>query len=122
MNLIDLRRFANSYEVIPPTSSAQPAPDATTPVIRNTKNDTVRTYIKYEGTVTECEIRLYYFDGRDWFKALSTAEAAPLIGSGFGNEVRDWEVGEQARFTFRVEKVSGGGSVSVRVTEGNHRG
>lgn len=121
MATIDITQFTNAYEVIPPTSSPTPDPDKSTDVLRGGSADTVRTYIRYEGIVTEVEIRLWYWDGLTWYRANSTSEA-PLVGSGFGNEVRDWEVGENARFTFTIEKVAGGGKVSVRVTEGNHNG
>lgn len=119
---IDLTLYANPVELIPATTTASPAPDVNSDVVQSREYDTVRTFLAYSGTVTSCVLRLWVFDRSTWYKAQNTTNTVPLEGSAFGNEVRDWAVGEQAEITFQVESITGGGSVTVKVKRGDVSG
>jgi hypothetical protein len=66
----------------------------------------LRTYIDYTNTVSGT-LRIYFRKGSGaWFRGDSYA----MTGT---DEVVDWAVGEGKEFTFIVESIAGGGSLSL---------
>ncbi len=110
---------ANPTQVVPATSvgvgSAIPTGDG----FVAPETGTVRTLIAYAGTVTAANVRLWIRNSGTgvWHRAASTDSLDPLAPGGAApiNEVRDWKIGRGVEFLFRVETVTGGGTVAVAV-------
>ena len=102
-------RYADAQVVIPSTATATDPPDADTDRFDTRAFAGVTTFLAYSGSVTGT-LRLWVHDGEDWFKGGTLA-----LSSSGGNIAYDWDTGTYRQFTFQVESISGGGTVSVKV-------
>ena len=108
-------RPGTTTPILTAASSPAPSPSGATTVHQLARANTVSAYITYNGTVNACAIRLWLYDGANWYEGPSTDDLDPLTPGGASpvNESRDWEIGEGQKFTFQLESISGGGTAAV---------
>ena len=104
-----LDRYSDAVTLHEAVTSPTSAPSAATTRYQHRRNDTVCTYLRYSGAVSGT-IRLWLYDGEQWYSG-----AAYTLDSTNGDEAVDWTIGDKRAFTFSVEDISGGGSVTVRL-------
>lgn len=104
--------------ILSAASSAGAAPSGAAAAHTLEKANVVRAYIKYAGTVNACAIRLWLYDGSNWYAGESTDDVDPLAPGGASpiNEARDFEIGSGQLFTFQLMSISGGGTAAVSAT------
>lgn len=108
VTLVDAR---TAIVVVPVGFAAGVAPSAATDGYKSSgAQGRVRTFIDYSGAVTACSVRLYVREpgGTAWYRAFGTTESGFPLTPSFGDESRDWDVGENAEFRFVVESISPG--------------
>lgn len=100
-----------AFVAIPATATTTPAPDGNTPYISTQNSETVRTFVKYAGTVTSATLRMWILQDGDWYQA---ADAA--LDPANGNEAYDWDlVGRHTNIAYQVTEITGGGTMQVAV-------
>ena len=104
-----LDRYADAITLHQGVSAPTADPTSATTRYQHRANDTVCTYLRYSGAVSGT-LRLWLYDGEQWYLGASYA-----LDSANGDEAVDWTIGDKRAFTFSVEAISGGGSVTVRL-------
>jgi hypothetical protein len=114
MAVYDLYRF-QTVEVIEATDAATAAPSSSTDGFITPQYNRVRLLFDYVGTVTACNVQIWFRDRvlGDWYLGIATDDGDALVGSPT-SEARDFECGYNAELYFQVESIAGGGTVAVR--------
>lgn len=97
--------------VVAATASTTSAPVGGTDGINTGRYSDVRLLVAITGTITTLKLRLWVKVGGAWYRAMSTDDATPLVGTV--NEARDIRVGRNVELFIQVEAISGGGTVAV---------
>ena len=100
-----------AYTAIPATAVATAAPDGDTPFISTQNAETVRSFIRYTGTVTCARLRRWVLQDGAWYRTSDV-----LMDPAGGNESYDWiMVGRHTNVAFQVVTIEGGGTLEVSV-------
>ena len=109
MATFDLSRYPSGFPIIDARSTVESEPEH---VIQTGDYSLARVYFDYTGTVTACNLLLWFHRNGTWYRASSTDDGAPLTGE---DEARDFHVRTDASIGFTVESITGGGTVAVSV-------